>query len=76
MLPTLPQGQQLLPHGTPHCAVDKVPPEDDEFSEYSEYSVEEYQDPEVPWDGDGENEGSAQRGSGKGRLNHDLLASH
>ncbi|KAM5154438.1 collagen alpha-1(VII) chain [Callospermophilus lateralis] len=31
---------------------DQVPPEDDEFSEYSEYSVEEYQDLEVPWDGD------------------------
>lgn len=28
----------------------QVPPEDDEFSEYSEYSVEEYQDPEAPWD--------------------------
>ncbi|MBZ3877345.1 Collagen alpha-1(VII) chain, partial [Sciurus carolinensis] len=41
----------------------QVPPEDDEFSEYSEYSVEEYQDPEVPWDGDGENEGYAQRDS-------------
>lgn len=32
------------------------PPEDDEY-EYSEYSVEEYQDPEVPRDGDGENRG-------------------
>lgn len=32
------------------------PPEDDEY-EYSEYSVEEYQDPEAPWDGDGENGG-------------------
>ncbi|TEA23988.1 hypothetical protein DBR06_SOUSAS21910072, partial [Sousa chinensis] len=29
----------------------QVPPEDDEY-EYSEYSVEEYQDPEAPWDGD------------------------
>ncbi|KAJ8791924.1 hypothetical protein J1605_004149 [Eschrichtius robustus] len=28
----------------------QVPPEDDEY-EYSEYSVEEYQDPEAPWDG-------------------------
>ncbi|KAM5291881.1 collagen alpha-1(VII) chain [Ctenodactylus gundi] len=31
---------------------DQLPPEDDESSEYSEYSMEEYQDPEVPWDGD------------------------
>ncbi|KAB1264320.1 Collagen alpha-1 chain [Camelus dromedarius] len=29
----------------------RLPPEDDEY-EYSEYSVEEYQDPEAPWDGD------------------------
>ncbi|XP_048190837.1 LOW QUALITY PROTEIN: collagen alpha-1(VII) chain [Perognathus longimembris pacificus] len=29
---------------------DQTPPEDDELSDYSEYSVEEYQDPEVPWD--------------------------
>lgn len=28
-----------------------MPPEDDEY-EYSEYSVEEYQNPEAPWDGD------------------------
>lgn len=33
-----------------HTEEDQVPPEDDEFSEYSEYSVEEYQDPELPWD--------------------------
>ncbi|XP_006893082.1 PREDICTED: collagen alpha-1(VII) chain [Elephantulus edwardii] len=30
----------------------RLPPEDDEFSEYSEYSVEEYEDLEVPWEGD------------------------
>ncbi|KAF6098975.1 collagen type VII alpha 1 chain [Phyllostomus discolor] len=32
---------------------DRVPPEDDEY-EYSEYSVEDPQDPEAPWHGDGE----------------------
>uniref|UniRef100_A0A2K5F6Q4 Collagen alpha-1(VII) chain n=1 Tax=Aotus nancymaae TaxID=37293 RepID=A0A2K5F6Q4_AOTNA len=31
---------------------ERVPPQDDEYSEYSEYSVEEYQDPEAPWDDD------------------------
>lgn len=52
--PTLPAGQ--------------VPPEDDDdFSEYSVYSVEDYQDPEVPWDGDGDSKGWEQRGSGSGR---------
>lgn len=51
--PTLPAGQ--------------VPPEDDDdFSEYSVYSVEDYQDPEVPWDGDGDSKGWDQRGSGSG----------
>ncbi|XP_052577398.1 collagen alpha-1(VII) chain [Peromyscus californicus insignis] len=42
----------------------RVPPEDDDdFSEYSVYSVEDYQDPEVPWDGDGDIKGWDQRGS-------------
>ncbi|XP_013201923.1 collagen alpha-1(VII) chain [Microtus ochrogaster] len=42
----------------------QVPPEDDDdFSEYSVYSVEDYQDPEVPWDGDGDSKGWDQRGS-------------
>ena len=56
--------QHTLPHPTP-CA-DQVPPEDDEY-EYSEYSVEDSQDPEAPWDSDGEDAGWAQRGSGRGR---------
>uniref|UniRef100_H0W5D3 Collagen alpha-1(VII) chain n=1 Tax=Cavia porcellus TaxID=10141 RepID=H0W5D3_CAVPO len=47
-------GQQLPCHSTPTLPADQVPPEDDEFSEYSEYSVEEYQDPELPWDSEGE----------------------
>lgn len=52
--PTLPAGQ--------------VPPEDDDdFSEYSVYSVEDYQDPEVPWDADAETKGWDQRGSGSAR---------
>ncbi|MEJ1285828.1 collagen type VII alpha 1 [Cricetulus griseus] len=42
----------------------QVPPEDDDdFSEYSVYSVEDYHDPEVPWDGDGDIKGWDQRGS-------------
>ncbi|XP_005075021.1 collagen alpha-1(VII) chain [Mesocricetus auratus] len=42
----------------------QIPPEDDDdFSEYSVYSVEDYQDPEVPWDGDGAIKGWDQRGS-------------
>lgn len=60
-------GQQLPCHSTPTLPADQVPPEDDEFSEYSEYSVEEYQDPELPWDSEGE-EGwarGAQMGPGR-----------
>lgn len=42
----------------------QVPPEDDDdFSEYSVYSVEDYQDPEVSWDGDAETKGWDHRGS-------------
>lgn len=54
-----------------------MPPEDDDdFSEYSVYSVEDYQDPEVPWDGDAEIKGWDQRGSGSARQSYptaDLL---
>uniref|UniRef100_A0A2K5RMZ7 Collagen alpha-1(VII) chain n=1 Tax=Cebus imitator TaxID=2715852 RepID=A0A2K5RMZ7_CEBIM len=35
-----------------HAEEERVPPQDDEYSEYSEYSLEEYQDPEAPWDDD------------------------
>lgn len=47
----------------PTLCAGRVPPEDDEY-EYSEYSVEEYQDPEAPRDGDGESGGWPRRARG------------
>lgn len=70
------------PVGVPHTAypslpAGQVPPEDDDdFSEYPVYSVEDYQDPELPWDSDGEIKGLDQRGSGSADRAHptaDLL---
>ena len=52
----------------------QVPPEDDEYED-SEYPVEEYQDPEAPWDDDGEEGGWAQRGVGRGRPSTSQLTS-
>lgn len=76
-LPALPRGLGLgstnLARPTLHAG--QVPPEDDEY-EYSEYSVEDYQDPEAPWGGDGENGGWAQRDLGRGRRSWFLLTSH
>lgn len=76
-LPALPGGLGLgstnLARPTLHAG--QVPPEDDEY-EYSEYSVEDYQDPEAPWGGDGENGGWAQRDLGRGRRSWFLLTSH
>ncbi|KAM9592964.1 LOW QUALITY PROTEIN: collagen alpha-1(VII) chain [Trichechus inunguis] len=40
----------------------QLPPEDDEFSEYSEYSVDEYKNLEAPWKGEGEDGGAEPRG--------------
>lgn len=67
-----PAGALLTALPTMHAG--QVPPEDDEY-EYSEYSVEEYQDPEAPWDGDGEKGGWAQRDWGRGRQSPSLLTS-
>lgn len=52
----------------------QVPPEDDEY-EYSEYSMEEYQDPAAPWDDVGEEGGWAHRGMGRGRPSPSRLTS-
>lgn len=56
----------------PTLRAGRIPPEDDEY-EYSEYSVEDYQDPETAWDGAGENGGWAQWDSGRGRQSWSLL---
>nr|XP_044992194.1 collagen alpha-1(VII) chain [Jaculus jaculus] len=48
-----PQLQRVPVLRVSHVEEGQVPPEDDdEFSEYAVYSVEEYQDPEIPLDGD------------------------
>lgn len=71
--PGWPVGGPVLAHPTLHAG--QGPPEDDEY-EYSEYSVEDYQDPEAPWGGDGENGGRARRDSGRGRQSWFLLTCH
>lgn len=48
----------------PTLCAGRVPPEDDEY-DYSEYSVEDYHDPEAPQDGDGENGGWTKGVSGR-----------
>jgi len=58
----------------PTVRAGQVPPEDDEY-EYSEYSVEEYQNPEAPWDGDGETGVWPKRDLGRGRQSPSLLTS-
>lgn len=71
--PGWPVGGPVIAHPTLHAG--QVPPEDDEY-EYSEYSVEDYQDPEASWGGDGENGGWIQGDLGRGRRSWSLLTSH